>query len=97
MTSGQIIKFMLNPYTSQRQEIIIHPDVPAGTMIGVTHTLPYPMSNVPNVLEMKLRRDYFQMEWPMRTLKYESGVYFDGVLADYFPPAMGIITNIGNG
>ena len=55
------------------------------------------MSNVPNVLEMKLRRDYFQMEWPMRTLKYETGVYFDGVLADYFPPAIGVITNIGNG
>ena len=97
MTGGQIVKFMLNPYTGQRQEILIHPDVPAGTMVGVTHTLPYPMSNVPNVLEMKLRRDYFQMEWPMRTLKYETGVYFDGVLANYFPPAMGIITNIGNG
>jgi hypothetical protein len=97
MTGGQIIKWMLNPYTGQRQEIIIHPDMPAGTVLGVTHTLPYPMSNVPNVLEMKLRRDYFQMEWPMRTLKYESGVYFDGVLADYFPPALGVITNIGNG
>jgi hypothetical protein len=97
LVGGQIIKWMLNPYTGQRQEIIIHPDMPAGTVLGVTHTLPYPMSNVPNVLEMKLRRDYFQMEWPMRTLKYESGVYFDGVLADYFPPALGVITNIGNG
>ena len=97
LTGGQIIKYMLNPYTGQRQEIIIHPNMPAGTMLGVTHTLPYPMSNVPNVLEMKLRRDYFQMEWPMRTLKYETGVYFDGVLADYFPPALGLITNIGNG
>ena len=97
LTGGEQIKFLLNPYTQQRQELIIHPNVPAGTMIGVTHTLPYPMSNVPNVLEMKLRRDYFQMEWPMRTLKYETGVYFDGVLADYFPPAIGVITNIGNG
>jgi hypothetical protein len=97
MTGGQIVKYMLNPYTGQRQEIVIHPDVPAGLIIGLTHTLPYPMSNVPNVLEMKLRRDYFQMEWPMRTLKYETGVYFDGVLANYFPPAMGVIKNIGNG
>ena len=97
LTGGQIIKYLLNPYTNQRQELIIHPDMPAGMMLGVTHTLPYPMSNVPNVLEMKLRRDYFQMEWPMRTLKYETGVYFDGVLADYFPPALGLITNIGNG
>lgn len=86
LVGGEIIKYLLNPYTNQRQELIVHPDMPAGTMLGVTHVLPYPMSNVPNVAEMKLRRDYFQMEWPMRTLKYETGVYFDGVLAHYFRP-----------
>ena len=29
--------------------------------------------------------------------RYEYGVYFDGVLQNYFPPAFGMITNIGNG
>lgn len=94
-TGGQIIKRLLNPYTSTMQELVIHPYMSPGTLLAVTHTLPYPMSNVPNTIEMKLRRDYFQMEWPMRTLKYESGVYFDGVLATYFPPSLGVIYNIG--
>jgi hypothetical protein len=43
---------------------------------------------------MKLRRDYFQVQWPIRTLRYEYGVYFDGVLQIYFLPAYGAITNI---
>jgi hypothetical protein len=71
--------------------------VTAGTLVGVTETLPYPINNVPNVWEKKLRRDYYQMEWPLAQRIYETGVYFDGVLAHYFPPSIGIIGNIGNG
>lgn len=76
--------------------VTVHPNMPSGTMMGVTYTLPYPINGVPNVMEMKMRRDYYQMEWPLRTRKYESGVYCDGVLAHYFPPSIGIITNIAN-
>jgi hypothetical protein len=43
------------------------------------------------------RRDYYQIEWPVKARRYEYGVYFDGVLQNYFPPAFGILTNIGNG
>lgn len=76
--------------------IEIHPYLPAGTLLALTESLPYPMPNVANPWEMKVRRDYYQMEWPLRSRKYESGVYFDGVLAGYFPPSVGIITNIAN-
>ncbi len=31
--------------------------------------------------------DYYQMEWPVKTRRYEYGVYMDGVLQNYFPPA----------
>lgn len=76
--------------------IEVHPDMPKGTMQAVTSTLPYPINNVPNVFEMRLQRDYMQYEWPLRTRKYETGVYFRGVLAHYFPPSLGIITNIAD-
>jgi hypothetical protein len=71
--------------------------MPKGTMLFLTEVLPYPINNVPNVFEMKLRRDYYQVAWPLREETYEFGVYFDGVLAHYFPPSMAIITNIPNG
>ena len=99
LVGGARVASILNKFAmagKQDVPIIIHPNMPAGTMMGVTWNLPYPVNNVPNVVEKKLRRDYYQMEWPLRTRKYESGVYFDGVLAVYFPPCLSIINNIAN-
>jgi hypothetical protein len=77
--------------------ITVHPNMPSGTLVAPTYSLPYPINGVPNVMEMKMRRDYYQIEWPQRTRKYESGVYADGALVHYFPPSVGIIHNIANG
>jgi hypothetical protein len=43
---------------------------------------------------MRMRREYYQIEWPQRSRKYEYGIYADGVLQNYFPPSQGVITNI---
>jgi hypothetical protein len=77
--------------------IRLHPNMPAGTILFMTRQLPYPLSNVSNVLQVRTRRDYYQIEWPQRSRKYEYGIYADEVLQNYFPPAFGIITNIANG
>lgn len=74
--------------------IRIHPNLPAGTILMTTKTLPYKLNNVPNILQVKTRRDYYQLEWPARTRRYEYGVYADEVLQNYFPPAFVVITNI---
>ncbi len=85
--------------TAMGQEIPIklHPNLPAGTILMVTMTIPYKLSNVTNVLEIQTRREYYQLEWPLRTRKYEYGVYADELLKCYFPPAYAMIQNIGNG
>lgn len=75
--------------------IRIHPNMPAGTILMTTSKLPYKLNNVPNVVQIKTRRDYYQLEWPLRTRKYEYGVYADEVLMNYFPPGLVVITNIG--
>lgn len=77
--------------------IRIHPNLPAGTILMTTRTLPYKLNNVPNVLQIKCRRDYYQLEWPPRTRRYEYGVYADEVLQNFFPPGLVVITNIGTG
>jgi len=99
-TGGVVVKKILNPVSmgaSTMVDLLIHPYMPPGTIIALTETLPYPMTNVPRVYEMRLNRDYYQIEWPLRTRRYESGVYFNGVLVHYFPPSMGVIRNIANG
>lgn len=82
---------------SQVIDIKVHPDMPPGTIFFRTTRLPYKLSNVTEVQRMYLRRDYYQLEWPLRTRKYEYGVYMDGVLQNFFPPSTGVIYNIANG
>lgn len=97
LVAGAVVGTIINPFTQNGGQLVklrLHPNVPAGTILGYTNTLPYPINNVPNVAEYKWRQDWYQLEWPLRTRKYETGVYTDGVLACYFPPALGIINNI---
>lgn len=82
---------------AQTIPIQLHPFLPPGTVLFTTDFLPYPLSNVANVLQVKTRRDYYQLEWPLNSRRYEYGVYVDEVLQNYFPPAFGLITNIANG
>lgn len=99
VSSGLRVKSLLNRFALNGAidvPVEIHPNLPPGTLVAYSEQLPYPISGVPNVIEKKLRRDYYAMEWPQRERVYEMGVYFDGVLAHYFTPSIGIITNIAN-
>lgn len=100
IAGGVMIKEYLNRFSMAGGQLIpirIHPNMPAGTILFYTERLPYPLSNVANVAQVRTRQDYYQIEWPLVSRKYEYGVYADEVLQHYFPPSMGIITNIGNG
>lgn len=97
---GVMVTTYKNKYSlagAKSLDIKIHPNMPAGTMLFLTRTLPYPLANVGNVIQVRTRQDYYQIEWPLRSRRYEYGVYADEVLQHYFPPSMSVITNIGNG
>lgn len=95
--AGVVVGEYLNKVMGVKVPLVVHPNLPAGTVMFYTDRLPYPMANVGNVVQMNMRQDYYQLEWPLRTRKYEYGVYADGVLQHYAPFALGIITNIANG
>ena len=102
ITAGGIISNYYNPFANNggfKIPLIIHPNVPAGTIIGWTENLPeqFQSNDVPNVAEVKTRQDYYQIDWPLRTRAREVGVYAEETLAVYAPFAMGVISNIANG
>jgi hypothetical protein len=100
LAGGTMVRSYLNKYAmdgAAEIPIRLHPEMPAGTIMFFCDTLPYPLSNVSNVLQIRTRRDYYQIEYPLRSRKYEYGVYVDSVLQNYFPPAFGMISNIANG
>ena len=100
LAGGIMVKSYLNPYGmngAQEIPIHLHPNIPPGTVMFYCDALPYPLSNVTNVLQIRTRRDYHQLEWPLRTRKYEYGVYSDQVLQNFFPPSFGLLQNIAPG
>lgn len=102
IVAGGVLNSYFNPFMPDGGAIIpvrIHPKVPPGTIIAYCENLPmyYQNNEVANVAELKTRQDYYQIDWPVRTRAYETGVYAESVLAIYAPFALGIITNITNG
>lgn len=100
VAGGIMVATYLNRFSmsgAQTLKVRIHPNMTPGTVLMTTSKLPYPLSNVSNVMQVRTRQDYYQIEWPLRTRKYEYGVYADEVLQHYFPPSMAVITGIGEG
>lgn len=94
--AGARVTTYTNPigYGNSDLNLKVHPFLPQGMVLFTTSKLPYKLSNVKQIWKMNLRREYYSILWPLRSRKYEYGVYFDGVLQHYFPAAMGMIYNI---
>jgi hypothetical protein len=99
LTAGGTIEFYYNPYLNKKIPIRLHPNLGSGTILGYAEDLPvqYQSNEVPNIAEVKVRRDYYQIDWPIVTRAQMAGVYAEEVLAVYAPFAMGVISNIANG
>lgn len=100
MVGGVMVATYLNRFSMAGANVVkirIHPNMPAGMMFMTSTSIPYPVSGVGNVMQIRTRQEYYQIEWPLRTRKYEYGVYADEVLQHYFPPSMAVVANIGAG
>jgi len=94
INAGTVIGTYLNKITNQQVAVRVHPDIADGQIMFWSDSVPYPVANIGALTQMKMRQDYYQIEWPRRTRKYEFGIYADGLLQMYFPPAFGLLKNI---
>ena len=94
LDAGIVVGTVLNKITNQKVKINIHPNMPPGMLMFWSDSVPYPLNDIGAIVLKHLRRDYYQIEWPLVTRSYQYGVYFDGVLKNYFPPAFGLIRGI---
>ncbi len=85
-----------NKFTGRDLDVVVHPWIPPGTILFWSDRVPYALSNVANIIQFKVRQGYYQIQWPLATRQYQYGVYVDEVLQNFFTPAFGMITNIGN-
>lgn len=94
IVAGRRVTSYLNKFYGNTLDIEIHPYLPQGTIIFWSDRAPYELSGVPNILEAHVRMDYYQIQWPFRSRRYEYGVYCDEVFACYFTPAFAVLTNL---
>ena len=102
VSASGVVRWYYNPFSVDGGfdiPIQVHPDLPPGTILAYCERLPvwYQSNETPNVAEVLTRRDYYRVDWPVRTRRREFGVYAEEVLAVYAPFGVGILTNIGNG
>lgn len=91
--AGRKVTSYMNKFFNITLDVEVHPYLPPGTIIFWSDRVPYELANVPNILEARVRQDYYQVQWPWRTRRYEYGVYVDEVFSMYFSPAFAIIRN----
>lgn len=97
---GIMVRTYLNRFSmagGSTIDVRIHPNMPAGTVLMTSKSIPYPISGVSNAVQVRTRQEYYQIEWPLTTRQWQYGVYADEVLQCYAPFSNAIITNISNG
>lgn len=89
----------INKYTGEVIDIKVHPNMPPGKLMGLTHRLPewFPNNNVPEAIVVCTLQEYADYEFARTDRSYPHGVYANEVLAMYAPSFCGTITNIKNG
>lgn len=74
--------------------IMIHPMLPAGTILYDKEQNPWPHSRIPGVRGMFVQRDYYSIEWPITTRQWTFGTYGHEVLGHYIPGMLTVRTGI---
>lgn len=98
IAGGVMVATYMNRFSMGGANVLkvrIHPNMPSGMIFFTSLRLPYPVSGVGNVVQVRTRQEYYQIEWPLRSRRYEYGVYADEVLQNYAPFSMGVICNVG--
>jgi hypothetical protein len=94
IVAGRRVNAYMNKFMGNTLPIEIHPYLPPGTIMFWSDRVPYELSGVANVLQVRTRMDYYQIQWPLVRRAYEYGVYMDEVFENNFPPAFGLIQNV---
>jgi hypothetical protein len=92
--AGQKVTSYMNKFYGNTLDVEVHPYLPPGTILFYSDRPPYELANAPNLVEARVRQDYYQIQWPWKTRRYEYGVYVDEVFPVYFSPAFAVIRNL---
>jgi hypothetical protein len=91
--AGSAVNSYWNPYTRQWIELVTSVHIPAGKMLFLGETVPYPNAETPNNFEVELQQEYYGEMFARTSRQTPIGVTDIGALKLYLPGACGIIAN----
>lgn len=93
LTAGRNVGKYMSPITGDMLDIIVHPNMPAGTMLLEATRAPSYAQGITSLVEIECLEDMRMYEWPKTARRQDYGVYSQCVLKHYFPPALTVLTN----
>lgn len=94
LTGGYRLTSLINKVTGYATPIEVHPYLAAGTLLAPSFDMPFPASDINNVMEVETRQEYLQLDYPLTSPKWEYEILVDEVVKLFFPGGTGMIRNI---
>lgn len=91
---GSLVSQIYNEITGKAVDVTVHPWLPQGNSLVLSHTLPIPDSSVSNTVEYHLPQDYMAINWPVIQHTYDISSYWLGALVHYAPAWSGAVKGI---
>jgi hypothetical protein len=91
---GTMVSQIYNEVTGKGVDVNVHPFMPQGNALVLSHTLPMPDSQVSQTTQYVLPQDYMAINWPVIQHTYDISTYWFGALVHYAPAWSGFIGGI---
>ena len=92
--AGMKLPSFYNFFLGQEVKCHVHPYMPDGMILATASSLPFVIDEDPNPLQVRVTRDYWQIEWPLRTTRWETAIRVRETMENRFPGSLGLIYNI---
>lgn len=94
LRGGYLLREYVNVATGSVQQLVTHPYLPDGTMVGLSHQIPFPTGGDMNGVDVEVSTDYREVDYAMSQNRYDFGVYAREVLRVKYPGGAWVLRNI---
>ncbi len=94
VTAGAVVASLFNQVTGKEVAVTVHPWLPQGNVPIVSYSMPYPSTEIPNVMEVVNVQDYFSVQWPTIQNSFDASIYLYGALVFYAPLTCGFLQGV---
>ncbi|MGH7723425.1 MAG: hypothetical protein ACRENL_11455 [Candidatus Dormibacteria bacterium] len=94
IVAGGAVRTIVNPLTSSKLNILVHPYLSQGTAMLMSYTLPHPNANVGQCWENVFVQDLMSVKWPVTDMSFRFSIFALGALVAQAPQYSGLLQGL---